>query len=243
MELRIEARISTLLILGALTTSAQPFTYPVRHQHLHGGATGTLRIDTDSITYTEQSKNAKHSHKWAYGDIQQLSVSAEELRILTYDDQKWQLGRDRDYTFDRLPEGMVQQLYPLFSRKLDQRFVAELADPDVRPLWQTGAKLRHGLHGSEGALLIGRDRIVFQTGAGSDSRTWRFQDIDNIATAGQFDLSITTLERSGWQHAGPTEFRFQLKQPLTEDSYNELWRRIYRVRSEQSQPDHRESGQ
>jgi hypothetical protein len=162
---------------------------------------------------------------------------------LTYEDQKWQLGRDRDFVFDRLPEGMTEQVYPLLTRSLDQRFIAELADPDVHALWQAGAKLRHGLGGSQGSLLIGDDRIVYRAKAPGESRTWRLQDIDNIATAGPFDLAVTTLERSDWRHAGPAEFRFELKQPLSEDRYNELWRRIYRFRSEQSQPDHRQSGQ
>jgi hypothetical protein len=138
---------------------------------------------------------------------------------------------------------LAQQVYPLFTRNLKQRFIAELADPDVYALWQAGAKLRHGLGGSQGKLLIGDDRIVYQAKAQGESRTWRFEDIDNIATAGAFDLAITTLERSDWRHAGPTEFRFELKQPLSEDRYNELWRRIYRFRSEQAQPDHRQSGQ
>jgi hypothetical protein len=243
MALRIETRIGAIVALSASLTLAQPFTYQVRHQHLRGGVTGTLRIGAESIAFTEQSKDGKHSREWVYADIQQLSLSDAELRILTYEDQKWQLGRDRDFVFDRLPEGLAQQVYSLLTQRLDQRFIAELADPDVHALWQAGAKLRHGLGGSQGNLLIGDDQIVYQAKAAGESRTWRFRDIDNIATAGPFDLAITTLERSDWRHAGPTEFRFELKQALSEDRYNQLWRRIYRFRSEQSQPDHRQSGQ
>jgi hypothetical protein len=245
MALRIETRIGAIVALSVSVTvvMAQPFTYQVRHQHLGGGVTGTLRIGAESIAFTEQSKNGKHSREWVYGDIQQLSLSDAELRILTYEDQKWQLGRDRDYVFDGLPEGMSQQVYSLLTGRLDQRFIAELTDPDVRALWQVGAKLHHGLGGSQGDLLIADDRIVYQAKAQGESRTWRFADIENIATAGLFDLVITTLERSDWRHAGPTEFRFELKQALSEDRYNQLWRRIYRSRSEQSQPDHRQSRQ
>jgi hypothetical protein len=233
MALRIEKRIGAIVALSVsvAVVMAQPLTYQVRHQHLRGGATGTLRIGAESIVFTEQSKNGKHAREWAYSDIQQLSLSDAELRILTYEDQKWQLGRDRDFVFDHLPEGLVQQVYPLFTRNLDQRFIAELSEPVVHVLWQAGAKLRHGLGGSQGDLLIGDDSIIYQAKAQGESRTWRFEDIDNIATAGPFDLAITTLERSDWRHAGPTEFRFELKQALSEDRYNELWRRIYRFRS------------
>jgi hypothetical protein len=145
MALRIETRIGAIVALSVSLTLAQPFTYQVRHQHLHGGATGTLRIGTESIAFTERSKNGKHAREWVYADIQQLSLSDSELRILTYEDQKWQFGRDRDFVFDRLPERMTQQVYPLFARNLEQRFIAELADPDAHALWQAGAKLRHGL--------------------------------------------------------------------------------------------------
>lgn len=225
MALRSEKRIGALLILAAAMASAQTFTYEVRHEHRHGGTTGTLRVRGDSIAFEEQGKHAEHSREWKYSDIQQLSLSATELRILTYEDQKWQLGRDRDYVFDQLPEELAKQLYPLFAHNLDQRFIAELADSDV-PLWEMPVKLRHRNGGSEGTLRIGHDRIVYSTDAPGESRTWRFSDIDSISTAGLFDLSITTLERSGWRHSGPTDFRFELKQALHEDRYNELWRRI-----------------
>jgi hypothetical protein len=226
MALRIEKTIGSLLILCGSAFS-QPFTYEVRHRHLHGGAKGTLIISQDSIAFEEISKSGKHSREWNYADIQQLSLSPAELRILTYEDRKWQLGRDLEYVFDRLPEALAQQAYGQFRQSLDQRFIAELADPDWHALWQTPAKHRSGLGGSDGTLRIGDDRIVYQTRAGGESRTWRFTDIDTLSTAGPFDLAITTIEISGWRHAGPREFRFQLKQPMSENRYNELWRKIY----------------
>ena len=216
MALRSEKRIGAILILSAAMAAAQPLTYQVRLKHLHGGEAGTLTVSADSIAFSA------HSLEWKYADIQQLSLSATELRILTYEDQKWQLGRDREYVFDRLPEEMSKQLYPLFAHTLDQRFVAAVADSDVRPLWKMPAKLG----GSQGVLIAGADRIVYETAAPGKSRTWRFRDIDSIATGGLFDLSITTLERSGWRHSGPKEFHFALKQALHEDRYNDLWRRL-----------------
>ena len=39
-------------------------------------------------------------------------------------------------------------------------------------------------------------------------------------------LTITPLERSDWRHVPPTEVRFELKEPLGETRYNQLWRRI-----------------
>jgi hypothetical protein len=210
--------------MAAAMAAAQPLHYTVRHQHFRGGEEGTLRVTEDSIVFEEHGKHADHSREWKYTDIRQLSLSAAELRILTYESRTWQLGLDREYIFDRLPEDAASRLDPLFARVLDQRFVAQLADTGVRPLWQIEARRR----GSQGILIIGEDRIVYQTGARSESRTWRYADIDSIGTGGLFDFSITTLERTGWRHAGPTEFHFELKQALREDRYNDLWRRINR---------------
>ena len=231
MAFRIKANIGALLIFSAAASFAQPFLYQVRHQHRHGGAMGTLHVTLDSISFDEPGKKQQHSREWKYSEIQQLSLSATTLRILTYEDQKWQFGRDRDYILDRLPEELPKTLYPMFATKLDQRFIAALADTAIRSQWQMGAKLRHGLGGSEGALLVGDDHIVYQTETPGESRTWRLLDIENISMSGPFDFLITTQERSEYRHAAPTEFRFQLKEPLAENRYNELWRKIQDFKS------------
>src|SRR5205807_9687051 len=150
------------------------------------GAIGTLRVGDDSVSFDEKGK---HTREWKFEDIQQLSLNSAGLRILTYEDRKWLLGRDREYVFDRLPEDLAKQSYALLRSKLGQRFVAELAEADVVPLWQVGAKLRHGLSGSQGTLTIAVDRIVFDTQATGESRTWLFRDIDNVSTAGPYDLA------------------------------------------------------
>jgi hypothetical protein len=75
-------------------------------------------------------------------------------------------------------------------------------------------------------LRIGADRIVYEAKQTEQSRTWRFADIENIASAGPFDFSIVTREHHGDWNAGAREFRFQLKRPLAGERYNELWRRL-----------------
>jgi len=226
MAFRTEAAIGALLIFGAAAAIAQPFSYQVRHQHPRDGAMGTLRVTIDGISFDEPGKKHQHSREWKFDDIQQLSLSPTELRILTYEDQKRQLGRDREYVFDHLPKELSETLYPMFSTRLDQRFIAQLADPSLQPQWQMPAKLRHGLSGSNGMLLVTDDHIAYSSKDPGESRTWRFSDIESISMAGPFDFSVTTLERTGARHAGPTEFRFQLKQPLAENRYNDLWRKL-----------------
>jgi len=201
---------------------AQQGAWPVRHQHLRSGAAGTLRVTPDSIAFDERDKKnlpTAHSRVWKYEDIQQLTLGTKTLRILTYEDQRLEFGRDREFVFDRFPAALVTALYSGWRDRLDSRFVAALADDQTHAEWQIPVKLLHGRDGSQGALRFGADRIVYKTLQGEESRTWRIADIGNISSSGPFDLTITAQEG---------EFRFQLKQVLAEDRYNELWRQISR---------------
>ncbi len=212
-----------------LSFSAWGETAQVRHQHLRKGAMGQIEIGESSISFKEAGKNSAHSWEWKYEEIQQLTLSPSELRILSYENAKWQAGRDREYRFYQLPKDFASQVSALLRSRLDQRFVAHLRDPDVKLQWQVGAKLLHRFGGSQGTLLFTEEQIAFKTDSGA-SHTWLYNDIENISTSGRFDMSVTTSERSGWSRAPVTDYHFQLKQALTEDRYNDLWRRVNRAR-------------
>lgn len=219
----------SVMSFGALmpVASAQTYTFEVRHQHWRGGAMGTLRITPDEVSFEEHGKKGKeHSRIWHYEEIQQLTIARSEIRILTYEDSKWKLGRDREYTFDSVPAESSTQAYRLLSGKLDQRFIAALVDEDVLADWRIPAKLDDGLSGKVGALLFCKDRIVFDAGKRGDSRTWRLSDIENISRTGPLDLSFTTAEKSGLFRGGMRQFHFQLQQALPEDRYYAVWRRL-----------------
>jgi len=206
----------------------QAQTFNLMHRHLHHDGSGTLTVTADGISFTETGKHAEHSRVWKYEQIQQLELSQESLRILTYEDQRYQLGRDRSYLFVDLPEGFTTRVYSMWRDKLDQRFIAALADNEMTTLAEFPAKLTSVLKGGEGILLLGDDRIVFRARKPGESRTWRFARIDNIASAGPFDFSIVSLEHHGAWNASGREFRFQLQRSMEEARFNELWRRVVR---------------
>ena len=215
------ARIALIAMLST-HAFAQQGVWQVRHQHLRKGVIGTLKVTPDSISFEERDKKNRrttHSRTWKYEDIQQLTLGTKTLRILTYEDERWEPGRDREFIFDYLPAGLVTQLYAAWRDRLDARFVAALADDQTHPEWKLPVKLVHWRSGSQGVLRFGADRIVYQTSQGEESRTWRIHDIENISSSGPFDLTIAA-------HEG--EFRFQLKEALAEDRYNRLWRQINR---------------
>jgi hypothetical protein len=191
MAFRIEKRCLAIVILAA-SLSAQSLTFSARKH--------TVTADDSGVTLDKRH--------WTYTDIRRLTLAPDKLVILTYD-------RRRDYAVSHLPDGAAAQLYPLLRAHMDQRLVPELPDLGGQALWQMPAKVERGWKGANGTLLVGADRIVFDTPARDASRTWRFTDIANISHSGLFDLSLTT--RLG------TEIRFALKEPLAEERFNALW--------------------
>jgi hypothetical protein len=198
------------LILAAALASATQFA--VRHEHLRKGCAGVMTVDENGVRFTGAKK---HAWSWKYEDIQQLRLAPESIYILTYKDSKLRLGKDREYNFTgSIP---AEELYALLKDRMDQRLVAAVGQAIGLPTWSLPVKHLRPIVGSEGTLEFGADAIVYSTPAKTESRTWRYSDIESIASSGPFQLTITTLEKG---------FNFQLKQPITEARYNQLWLQI-----------------
>src|SRR3954454_4324561 len=98
MEFRTAQRIAALLVLALRLTAAT-----VWHKHAHGGAEGSLEISAGGLAF----KDKKHSGEWKWDEIQQITLSKDELSLLTYEDRPRLFGRDREYRFQDLPEGFA----------------------------------------------------------------------------------------------------------------------------------------
>ena len=187
-----------------LSAAAWAQQFPVRHQHLRKYCEGTLTVDATGITFESEKHDTLN---WAYADIQQLTLRAKSIHILSYKDRSsLKLGRDIAYNFTgEIPSA---DLYARWSTVLDQRFVAEVGDPSERPGVKLAAKLLEFTKGLEGTLVFAPNNVSF------GAHTWRYSDIQSIASSGPFELSLATLQK---------QFRFQLKQPINESTYNQLW--------------------
>jgi hypothetical protein len=201
---------SCLVLAGAALASAMQF--PVRHEHPRQGCAGVMTVDENGVSFTG---TGKHAWSWRYEDIQQLRLAPESIYILTYKDSKTRLGADREFRFTgKIPAG---ELYALLRERMDRRFVAALGQVSGAVSFSLPVKHLRPITGSEGTLAFAADAIVYSTPVKDESRTWRYSDIENIASSGPFQLTITTLEKG---------FNFQLKQPITEATYNQLWLQI-----------------
>jgi hypothetical protein len=230
MAFRSEAPTGAALavLLCSTFAAAEPLTFAVRHRHLRHEGQGSLRVTEDGIRYEESGKGAAHSRQWKFEEIEQLTLGTATLRVRTYEDRRWPLS-EREFVFEGVPREASDEMYTVFRARLDQRFVAALADAAVQPKWEVSVKLLGHAGRSQGVLLIGTDRVVYRTEARDQARTWRIPDIEMVSSSGPFDLTITTFERAG----GPEsrrDFHFNLKRALAEHEYQALWRRVNQVK-------------
>jgi hypothetical protein len=240
MEFRAEKRTIALitgLLLSPALFAQQSFQYEAWHGHSRpphikkAGGLGTLTISDTGVSFQETYKDGrtpKHPHawRWDYQDIQQLKIAPKSVTVLTYKDNKWKLGADRMYQFDLVSDKTLEDAYNLLKGRLDQRLVATIADSPIRVLWEIPVKHSHRFAGDEGVLQVGTEEIVYKSVKTNESRTWRYEDIENISTSGPFQLTITSFERARMHYGSRKGFEFQLKQRLEEARYNDLWLRL-----------------
>src|ERR1017187_10387538 len=142
MEFRIEKRIGAFVIGLALLAPAgfaQDLRYDVWHGHpglrlkKKAGNMGTLTITAAGVSFEEAYESGKkprhpHAWRWDYQDIQQLKIAPQSITVLTYKDDKWKLGADREYQFDLVGGKTFEAAYSVLKNRLDQRFVAVIPD-------------------------------------------------------------------------------------------------------------------
>jgi hypothetical protein len=227
-EKRVIAFVSGIL-LARLLFAQQIFHYEVKKGRDHG----ILTISETGVSFQETYKHGKvpkdaEAWSWSYSDIQQLKISPKSLSVLTYKSNKWKLGANRQYEFDLLSNKTFHDAYSFLRYRLDQRFVVEIAERPRGPLWEVPVKHLRRFGGDQGVLRVGSDTIIYSSQDEDSSRTWRYQDIDNISSSGPFQLTITTFERAKMDYGNRKQFNFQLKQRLDEARYTDLWLRLNR---------------
>jgi hypothetical protein len=226
-----------IALLAIAPAGAAELSYEVRHHRALKDHAGVLTIGEKGVRYQQvlpEGKQKKHPKKppklesvqFDYQDIQELWVSPEKLVLVTYKDRKWLLGVDKEFEFFLSKGKSFDAVYTLLKDKLDRRFVAAVADSQPGMLWELPAKLLGTIQGSDGVLQVGPDRIVFKTDRTGQSRTWRYQDIENVSTSDRYQLTLTTYERAKTHYGNMKGFNFQLKQPLEEKRFDLLWKRL-----------------
>jgi len=197
----------------------------VKHDHVLGSCRGELVFGDSTLEY--KTEDCQDARTWKYEDIQQLGLlSPKKLSVLTYEDRKVQLGKDKRFVFEVSEGEISQSLWQYLQGRLTKPIVSVLLPSDVAARFQLPVKHQHTLGGCQGLLKVTDQYLIYETTHSSDSRIWRYEDISSMGSTGPFQLRLTTMERVGGEYSGEKNFIFDLKRRLEPEVYDFIWWRI-----------------
>ncbi len=219
------------LCLLAIASSAFGQTYSVIHEKTlwRDRQHGQLEISDAGIRYT--ATKTKEGRSWTYLDIQYFDrISKTEFVILTYDDRKLYLGRDRQYRF-RITDGELSgAAFQTISARLG-RPVTNRVLPDVTNVRYTvPVKHLHAFGGCEGELKFTKDAIYYVTDHAEDAREWQLErDVQSVWSMNRYQIEIHAYDNNRREFSRTGIYRFDLKQALDPDFYRSLKLKMYNL--------------
>lgn len=221
--------LALLTILQAESPGTS-FEFTVEHDHFWGQGEGKLSVSAEGITFEEPGEK-DHSRRWSFEEIQNLKIeSSRKIRLLTYEDSRWMLNRDRGFEFELTQGEITPELVRFLREKLLTPVASAVFAPPAEPFYSLPVKHRHAWgSGCKGELIFGKEGIYYTSSHSEHARLWLFGQIESLGRMSPYDFRLTVREAS---HAGSTRnFQFQLKRPLDEKVYQELWRKVYEPKS------------
>jgi hypothetical protein len=217
---------ATLLLFFAVNpASAQSHELPVEHEHMFRNCRGTLVITPEGIEYRTDHK--EDARAWRYSDLRQIKIeSPTSIELVSYEDQKRMLGRDRVFKFKAIEGGITSEIGRLLVERATRPAVTSMGPvTDDAPAFKIPVKHLHPFGGCAGTLKVYTGRMVYESeDMPSDSRYWRYGDIQNISQSERYRFEIVTFED---RFGGPKTYNFQLREALPAHAYDYVWARVY----------------
>jgi hypothetical protein len=213
------------VFFAAQPAMAQSYEFSVEHDHTLRSCRGKLVITPEKIEYQAERKD--HARVWRYNELQQIKVeSPKKLELATYEDQKWRVGLDRVFKFKLLDGEITPAISSLLMERVARPLVTSVMPMNEdTPEFETPVKHLHRFGGCIGTLKIYPDRVVYESkDMPSDTRYWRYSDVQNFSQSERFRFEIVTFED---KFGGPKAYNFQLREELPAKAYDYLWARVY----------------
>ena len=208
----------TVLVAGmaAGATAKDVFDLKVDRVRMLRNQSGDLHIDAEGATF--RSSDGKTTVTIPMKDLREADVAdAHALRFETYEVQKWEPAKRREYTFHAQPDAPVKEMAQFLSSRVHRPVVGHYANAAQ---FQIPAYHRRTLGGTDGTLEIGQDSISFVSEKLTDSRTWLYRDIETIGKPDSFRFRVTTSRET---------YVLELKAELPEAAYQLAWSKVYNL--------------
>ncbi len=226
------------LLLFAEVLSAQTFPVVLKKRLWPDGG-GQIEIAEQAIVY--HAVKESESRTWNYPDIQFFDrISSREFTILTYEDQRRWLGRDKRYHFVVTEGELTDALFQTVRSRLNKP-AANRVIPGLEAVeYEVAVKHLHTFGGCEGTLRFTEDAIAYVTAGdvaadkvdNKDARLWSLaRDVRSVWSADRYRLQIHVYEDNRREFSRTRVYRFSLKEPLDGAYYRRLKLRLYDLES------------
>jgi hypothetical protein len=216
------------LLLLVQPLAAQTFSV-IHEKRLRHDGKGTIEITDQGIAY--KAEKAKNSRKWKYVDIQYFDrISSKEFTILSYEDDKLLLGRDKQYHFRIVKGDLTEDLFNQIQHRM-QKPATNRQFPEVRNvLYELPVKHLHTFGGCEGTLKFTENAIYYVTNDKKDARQWLFSsDIQSVWSSDRYELEIHAYDNNRREFSRTRVYKFELKRPLDPNWYRSLKLKLYQL--------------
>jgi hypothetical protein len=216
------------ILLLAQPLAAQTFSV-IHEKSLWRDGKGKIEITDEGIEF--KADKEKDSRIWKYEDIQYFDrISSKEFTILSYEDSRLLLGRDKQYHFlitdGELTEAVFNQIRARMNKPATNRQFPAVTDVQ----YQLPVKHLHTFGGCEGTLKFTEDAIYYVTNDKKDAREWRYDtDIQSIWSSDRYQLEIHAYDNNRREFSRTRVYKFELKEPLDPQVYRSLKLKLYHL--------------
>lgn len=216
-----------VLTATVLLSQAIPANQPARRlitfqawqssARLHHG----LRTIPGALTFNEAGVHFRPlkgaALNWTFPEIQTFYLTPRKLTVKTYANRGRYLPGVKTFRFalaSAVPPRVAAELAACVGKP------SRNADPNPNLPGFATIPARHPalLGGSNGVLQFGQDGINYVAASGSDSRSWRWADIQTLAHPDPYSFTV-----GGYRET----YSFELKQPMSESLFDRLWDYVY----------------
>jgi hypothetical protein len=187
---------------------------PARLHHGLRKVRGTLIINDHGVEFKSEKDN---SQRWPFLEIQTFDLSRHRLVLTGYENRGKRLPGDRRFRFN-----FSQDVSPVLAAELARRVAKPVKnrepDPDLRGYASIPARHTARTGGSNGVLHFRDEGIDFVTPANQDSRSWRWSDIQTLASPDAYHFRVGAYREI---------FDFELKEPMSRELFDKLWDYVY----------------
>ena len=132
------------------------------------------------------------------------------------------MGADRTETFEVTSGEVTGETVAFLLAHVARPVGTSVIPADVgEAATRVPAEHRRFGHGSQGTLAFHSTGVAYVAEPVTDSRFWRFADLQSVLRTSPFELLVTAYEGGALR-----TYAFDLKAPIPQDAYDALWAQI-----------------